>query len=231
MIDAGKLQEYVKKDFGKGPEKFGTSHVINVSHARIHSMTRRTSENETRRKLRQLKEWYLTNHIDFVSGNGVEIRELGCTKIDFSEADMIGVYALHNDAIVITAWIGAYSSMNLPYDLIEEDGNPIIGFSGEVTKAIAKVKIPITVADKSFLANFLLLDCRSPYNVIVGREWMHEIGAVTSSYHQCLKFITLEGVVKVRSDQMASHKCHESVMDEYKKSEVSGNQILRVEQK
>ncbi|XP_026459418.1 uncharacterized protein LOC113360084 [Papaver somniferum] len=162
MIYAGKLQEYVKKDFGKGHVQFGTTHminahVINVSHARIHSMTRRSSEDETRRKLRQLKEWYLTNHIDFVSGNGAEIRELGCTKIEFSAADMIGVYAPHNDAIVITTWIGmfrvhrilvdtgssvsvlfsgAYSSMNLPHNLIEEDENPIIGFSGEVTKAI-----------------------------------------------------------------------------------------------
>ncbi|XP_026430802.1 uncharacterized protein LOC113327899 [Papaver somniferum] len=153
-------------------------------------------------------------------GNGAEIRELGCTKIEFSAADMIGVYAPHNYAIVITAWIGmcrvhrilvdtgssvsvlfsgAYSSMNLPHDLIEEDENPIIGFSGEVTKAIGKVKILITMADKSILGNFLLLDCRAPYNAI---------------------FLAPEGVVKFRSDQMAAHKCHESSMNEFKKSEV-----------
>ncbi|XP_026385140.1 uncharacterized protein LOC113280770 [Papaver somniferum] len=250
MIDAGNLQEYVKKDFGKGSGLFGAAHVINVLHARIHSITRRASEDETRRKLRQLKEWYLTNHLDFVNGNGEEIWELGCTKIEFSEANMIGVYAPHNDVIAITAWIGMFrvhqigssvsvlfsgacSSMNLPHDLIEEDENPIIGFSGEVTKAIGRVKIPIKVADKSVLGNFLLLDCRDPYNAIVGREsrdWLHEIGAVTSSYHQFLKFTAPEGVVKVRSDQMAAHKGHESAMDEYKKSEVSGNQIMRVEQ-
>ncbi|XP_026458539.1 uncharacterized protein LOC113359059 [Papaver somniferum] len=238
MIDAGKLQEYVKKGFGKGPGHFGAAHVINVSHIMIHSMTKRALEDETRRKLRQLKEWYLTNHIDFFSGNGAETREIGYTKIEFSPEDMIGLYAPQNDVIVITAWIGMfrvhlilvdtgssvsvmfsgdYSSMNLPHDLIEEDENPIIGFSGEVTKAIRKVKIPVTVADKSILGNFLLLDCRAPYNAIVGRDWMHDIGAVTSSYHQCLKFFTPEGVVKVRSDQMAAHKCHESAMDEYKK--------------
>ncbi|XP_026459050.1 uncharacterized protein LOC113359672 [Papaver somniferum] len=166
MIDAGKLQEYVKKDFGKGSGQFCATHVINahvinVSHARIHSMTRRASEDETRRKLRQLKEWYLTNHIDFVSGNGAETRELGCIKNEFSPSNLIGVYSPHNDVIVIIAWIdmfrvhwilldtgssvsvlfsGAYSSMNLPHDLIEEDENPIIGFSGEVTKAKGKVK-------------------------------------------------------------------------------------------
>ncbi|XP_026399095.1 uncharacterized protein LOC113294943 [Papaver somniferum] len=214
MIDVGKLQEYLKKDFGRGSGQFGTTHVINVNHVRIHSMTRRESEDETRRKLRQLKEWYVINHIDFVSRNGAEILELGCKKIEFSEADMIG----------------AYSSMNSSHDLIEED-DPIIGFSGEVTKAIGKLKMTITVADKSVLGSFLLMDCRAPYSTIVGRDWVHAIGGVTSSYHQCLKFITPEGVVKVRSDQMAAHKCHENAMDEYKKSEVSGNQFLRVEQK
>ncbi|XP_026428861.1 uncharacterized protein LOC113324786 [Papaver somniferum] len=76
MIDAGKLHEYVKRDFRKGSGQFGTSHVINVTHARIHSMTRRASEDETRRKLRKLKEWYVTNHIDFSNGNGAEILEL-----------------------------------------------------------------------------------------------------------------------------------------------------------
>ncbi|XP_026451200.1 uncharacterized protein LOC113351430 [Papaver somniferum] len=203
MIDARKLHEYVKKDFGKGPGQFGTTHVINVSHARIHLMTRRASEDESRRNLRKLKEWYLINYIDFVSGNGAEIWELWCKNIEFSEADMIGVYAPHNDAIVITAWIGMfrvhrilvdtrssvsvlfsgdYSSMNLPHDLIEEDENPIIGFSGEVTKAIGKVKIPITVDDKSVIGNFLLLDCRAPYNAIVGRDWLHENPLPPESY-------------------------------------------------
>ncbi|XP_026414336.1 uncharacterized protein LOC113310015 [Papaver somniferum] len=210
MIDAGKLLEYVKKDLGKSSGQFSTTHVINFSHARIHSMTRRASEDETRRNLRKLKEWYVTNHIDFVSGNGAEILELGCTKIEFSEAYMRGVYAPHNDDIVITSWIrmfhvhrilvdtgrsvsvlfsGAHSSMNLSHELIEEDENPI-------TKAIGKVKMPITVAEKSVLGNFLLLGCRAPYNTIVGRDWLHAIGAITSSYHQCLNFITPEGVAK-----------------------------------
>ncbi|XP_026384788.1 uncharacterized protein LOC113280368 [Papaver somniferum] len=103
MIDAGKLQEYMKKDFGNGSGQFGTTHVISVSHAMIHPMTRRASKDETKRKLRQLKEWNVTNHIDFVSGNGAEILNLGCTKIEFSEEDMIGVYAPHNDVIVITS--------------------------------------------------------------------------------------------------------------------------------
>ncbi|XP_026416695.1 uncharacterized protein LOC113312156 [Papaver somniferum] len=232
MIDAGKLQKYVKKDFGKGSGKFGTAHVINVSHDRIHLMTRRASEDETRRKLRKLKEWYMTNHIDFLSGNGAEILELGCAKIEFAEADMIGVYAPHNDVIVITTWIGMFRVHRILVDTgSSEDENPIIGFSGEVTKAIGKVKMPRTVADKSVLGNFLLLDCRAPYNAVVGRYWLHAIGAVTSSYHQCLKFITPKGVVKVRSDQMAAHKCHENAMDGYRKSEVSGNHILRMEQK
>ncbi|XP_026428594.1 uncharacterized protein LOC113324488 [Papaver somniferum] len=105
---AGKLQEYVKKNFGKGSGQFGATHVINVSHSMIHSMTRRASEDETRMKLRQLKEWYVTNHIDFVSGNEAEILELECKKIEFSEEDMIGVYAPHNDDIFITAWIGMF---------------------------------------------------------------------------------------------------------------------------
>ncbi|XP_026425296.1 uncharacterized protein LOC113321613 [Papaver somniferum] len=152
LIDNGLLQEYVKKELHPTQVNLALSRVINVSHARINSIARRASVDASKIKLRQIKEWYIVNNIDFANGHGAETLEVGCKKIEFTEEDMKGIYYPHNDAVVISAWIGmfrvhrvladsgssvsvifsgAYSSMNLSHDLIEEDGNPIIGLAGK----------------------------------------------------------------------------------------------------
>lgn len=250
MIDEGKLQQYVKKN----PPQVNMLDIreIRVSHARIDSASRNAYEKATRLKLRQIQDWRVSNKVDYANLIDTETLEEGKTEISFSKADLVGVYQPHNDAIVILALIGmykvrrvlidtgssisvifsgAYSSMNLHEGQIESDESPIVGFSGESVMAIGRVRLPTTVGGKTVMQYYSLLDCRAPYNAILGRDWIEAMEVVTSTIHQCLKFVTPSGVMKVRSDQVASHKCHESAMEEYKRSEVKGGEILQAGKK
>ncbi|XP_026459377.1 uncharacterized protein LOC113360040 [Papaver somniferum] len=250
MIDEGKLQQYVKKN----PSQVNTLDLreIRVSHARVNSTSRKAHENATRLKLRHIQDWRISNKVDYANLIGTETLEKGKIEICFSVADLAGVYQPHNDAIVILALIGmykvrrvlvdtgssisvifygAYTSMSLNESQVEADDNPIIGFSGEIMTTIGRVSLPITVGGKTVMQYFSLLDCRAPYNAILGRDWIHAMGAITSTIHQCLKFVTPAGVMKVRSDRVASHKCHENAMEEYKNSELKGSEILHAEKK
>lgn len=40
------------------------------------------------------------------------------------------------------------------------------------------------------MANFLVVDCASTYNEILGRPTLHELKAIPSTYHQSMKFLT-----------------------------------------
>ncbi|XP_026420119.1 uncharacterized protein LOC113316111 [Papaver somniferum] len=248
MIDEGKLQQYVKKN----PSQVNTLDLreIRVSHARVNSTSRKAHENATCLNLRHIQDWRISNKVEYVNLIGTKTLEEGNTEICFSVADLAGVYQPNNDAIVILALIGmykvrrvlvdtgssinvifsgAYKSMSLNESQVEDDDNPIIGFSGETMTAIGRVSLPTTLGGKTVMQYFSLLDCRAPYNAILGRDWIHAMGAITSTIHQCLKFFTPAGVMKVRSDQVASHKCHENAMEEYKKSELKGSEILHAE--
>ncbi|XP_026383852.1 uncharacterized protein LOC113279374 [Papaver somniferum] len=217
MIEEGKLQQYVKKN----PTQVNT--LANTL------------------DLREIR-------VDYASLIGTETLEEGKTEISFSNADIAGVYQPHNDAIVILALIGmykvrrvlvdtgssisvifsgAYSSMSFSESQVEADDNPIIGFSGETMTAMGRINLPTMVGGRTVMQYFSLLDCRAPYNAILGRDWIHSMEVVTSTVHQCLKFITPAGVMKVRSDQVAPHKCHERAMEEYRKSELKGSEILQ----
>ncbi|XP_026430548.1 uncharacterized protein LOC113327586 [Papaver somniferum] len=250
MIDEGKLQQYVKKD----PSRINALNLqeILVSHAKIDYASRKAHENATHLKIRQIQDWRISNKVDYVNLIGTETLEEGKTEISFTNADFNGVYRPHNDVIAILALIGmykvrrvlidtgssisvifsgAYSSMNLNKGQVEADDNLIVGFSGETMTAIGRVNLPTTVGGKTVMQYFSLLDYRAPYNAILGRDWINSMEVITSTVHQCLKFVTPARVVKVRRDQVASHKCHESAMEEYRKSEVKGCEILQVEKK
>ena len=56
--------------------------------------------------------------------------------------------------------------------------------------------------------NFLVVDCLSSYNAIIGRPILNSWKAVTSTYHLLVKFPTKYGVGEVQGDQLAARECY-----------------------
>ena len=56
--------------------------------------------------------------------------------------------------------------------------------------------------------NFLMVDCSSSYNAIIGRSTLNSWKAVTSTYHLLVKFPTKHGVGQVQGDQLAARECY-----------------------
>ena len=56
--------------------------------------------------------------------------------------------------------------------------------------------------------NFLVVDCPSSYNAIIGRPTLNSWKAVTSTYHLSFKFPTEHGVGQVQGDQLAARECY-----------------------
>ena len=56
--------------------------------------------------------------------------------------------------------------------------------------------------------NFLVVDCLSSYNAIIGRSTLNSWKAVTSTYHLSIKFPTEYGVGEVQGDQLAARECY-----------------------
>ena len=56
--------------------------------------------------------------------------------------------------------------------------------------------------------NFLVVDCSSSYNAIIGRPILNSWKAVTSTYHLSIKFPTEHRVEQVQGDQLAARECY-----------------------
>ena len=56
--------------------------------------------------------------------------------------------------------------------------------------------------------NFLVVDCSSSYNAIIGRPTLNSWKAVTSTYHLSVKFPTEYEVGEVQGDQLVARECY-----------------------
>ena len=60
--------------------------------------------------------------------------------------------------------------------------------------------------------DFLVVDCPSSYNVIIGRPTLNKWKVATSTYCLKVKFLTDNGVGEVKGDQVSARECYQAVL-------------------
>ncbi|GAU45421.1 hypothetical protein TSUD_182900 [Trifolium subterraneum] len=113
-----------------------------------------------------------------------------------------------------------YSGLFKVLQLTEENFVPYVGsylqgFNGSTTKPWGYVDLIVTFdenkAMKSVKVKFLVFDCPSLYNCIIGRPTLAELFAVSSTIHLKLKYYTKDGqVATINGDIEAARRCFEA---------------------
>nr|XP_023909490.1 uncharacterized protein LOC112021153 [Quercus suber] len=122
----------------------------------------------------------------------------------------MGTTQPHDDALVITLRIGDYDVKRVMVDrgspveimypdlykglgLKPEDltpySSPLMSFDGKLIIPKGMIRLPIQTGLEVVEVNFIVVDTYSPYTAIVGRPWLHNLGAVASSLHKKVKFL------------------------------------------
>ena len=124
--------------------------------------------------------------------------------LSFSEEDKIGTIQPHDNALLITLRIGDYNVKKMMVDggsgvevmypdlykrlgLKSEDltpyNSPLMSFDGKLVIPKGMIRLPIQTGPEIVEVNFIVVDTYSPCIAIVGRPWLHTLGAVASSLH------------------------------------------------
>ncbi|GJW54237.1 hypothetical protein Tco_0098322 [Tanacetum coccineum] len=89
----------------------------------------------------------------------------------------------------------------------------LVGFLGEVYHPLGLVDLRVTMGgagrNKIVLMEFAIVKCRSPYNVIMGRTGMRSLGAMGSTIHSMIKFLTDQGIVTMETSKEALWECRQ----------------------
>ena len=94
-----------------------------------------------------------------------------------------------------------YKGLKLtPEDLLPYS-SPLMSFDGKLVIPKGMIRLPIQTGPEIVEVNFIVIDTYSPYTAIVGRPWLHTLGAVASSLHQKVKFPSGDQILKIRGCQ------------------------------
>ena len=137
----------------------------------------------------------------------VEVRP----TLSFSDKGKIGTIQPHDDALIVTLRMGGYDvkrvlvdhgsgieimypdlykGLNLkPEDLTAYD-SPLVSFDGKVDIPKDHIRLPVQICSKVVEVDFIVVDNYSPYTTIVARPWLHTLGAVSSTLHLKVKYLS-----------------------------------------
>ena len=143
-------------------------------------------------------------------------------EIIFTDADGRWVHHPHNDPLVITTtignmnvhrtlvdngssvdilYLGAYEQMGFGLHKLTPTPMPLYGFNEDNLILVGSIKLAMTVGTypriSTIMANFLVVDCPSSFNAVLGLPTLKELRAVTYIYHLLMKLPTPNGVGQV----------------------------------
>uniref|UniRef100_A0A2N9H4D6 RNase H type-1 domain-containing protein n=1 Tax=Fagus sylvatica TaxID=28930 RepID=A0A2N9H4D6_FAGSY len=153
--------------------------------------------------------------------------------ISFSEDDARNIHHPHDDALVDTLTIAgfitrrvlidngssadiiylpAYQQMKVDKEQLKPIDIPLVGFTGDKVKPLGVVSLTIEAGtypkQVRTSVKFLVVDCPSAYNVIIGRPTLNKLRAVTSTYHLLVRFPTEHGIGELKGDQATARECY-----------------------
>ena len=93
---------------------------------------------------------------------------------------------------------------------------PLVGFGGTKVQPLGTISLSVVVGayprQITEDVNFLVVNCSSSYNAIIGRPTLNSWKAVTSTYHLLVKFPIEHGIGQAQGDQLAARECYLAMM-------------------
>lgn len=111
----------------------------------------------------------------------------------------------------------AFQQMMISKERLTPTNAPLVGFGGTRVFPLGAITLSVTVGDYPRQitrdVTFLVVDCSSAYNAILGRPTLNAWKAATSTYHLMIKFPTEYGVGELRGNQVAARECYLAMIE------------------
>ncbi|XP_009795734.1 uncharacterized protein LOC107802522 [Nicotiana tabacum] len=95
----------------------------------------------------------------------------------------------------------------------------LAGFNLTSVTTRGEILLPTYAEGGTKTTLFEVVDGNLVYNVILRRPWIHKMKVVPSTYHQLLKFPTLEGIKQIRGDQLVAKEMNSVTISSSKDKE------------
>jgi len=70
-----------------------------------------------------------------------------------------------------------------------------------------QIRLPVQTGTDVVEVDFIVVDVFSPHTAIMGRPWLHTLGAISSTLHQKVKYPSEGQVLEIVGSQAAAQQC------------------------
>ena len=113
-------------------------------------------------------------------------------------------------------YLPTFQQLKLDEKRLRPFESPLVSFSGDRVYPKGIITLIVTVGTHprqlTRQLDFLMVDCPSSYNVIIGRPTLNRWKAATSTYCLKVKFPTDNGVGEVKGDQVLARECYQAIL-------------------
>ena len=85
--------------------------------------------------------------------------------------------------------------------------SPLVSFEGKTVVPRGQIRLPVQTGSDVVKVDFIVVDDFSPYTAIMGRPWLHSLGAVSSTLHQKVKYHSGGQVLEIVGSQSMARQC------------------------
>ena len=76
-----------------------------------------------------------------------------------------------------------YKGLGLKPEDLTTYSSPLVSFEGKMVVPKRQIRLPVQAGADEVEVDFIVVDAFSPYTAIIGRPWLHSLGAVSSTLH------------------------------------------------
>ena len=107
-----------------------------------------------------------------------------------------------------------YRGLGLKKEDLSKYDTPLMGFDGRMVILEGQISLPVNMEGKETMVIFIVVALFSPYTAILGRPWIHALGAVPSTLHMKVKFRIEQGIAMVGGNQQVAKQCLVAAVDQ-----------------
>ena len=100
-----------------------------------------------------------------------------------------------------------YKGLGLKSEDLTVYNSPLVSFEGKMVVPKGQIRLPVQASTNVVEVDFIVVDAFSPYTAIMGKPWLHFLGAVSSTLHQKVKYPSGGQVLEIVGSQSVARQC------------------------
>ena len=114
---------------------------------------------------------------------------------------------INQDSAVEIMYPDLFKGLNLKPENLIAYSSPLVSFKGKMVIPKGQIRLPVQTGSDVVNVDFIVVDAFSLYTAIMGRPWLHTLGAVSSTPHQKVKYPSKDQVLEILGSQSMARQC------------------------